>query len=66
MQLSSLRSLDIDGSTILVPIETTKVDASNATSRPTTTRERSSSISVLAKKARVEVRKFVHFVSCKH
>ena len=54
--ISTVSVTDIDGSTMLVPIETTKVVASNATSRPT--RERSSSRLVLAKKARVEVRKF--------
>ena len=54
---------DIDGSTLLVPIESTKVVATTSTS---STRGRTSSRSVLAKKERIEVRKFVHFVSCKH
>ena len=54
---------DIDGSTLLVPIESTKVVANTSTS---SARGRTSSRSVLAKKERIEVRKFVHFVSCKH
>ena len=53
----------IDGSTLLVPIESTKVVAATSTS---SIRGRTSSRSVLAKKERIEVLKFVHFESCKH
>ena len=62
--------IDIDGSTLLVPMQPieTKVvaDTTSTTSTTSSTRGRTSSKSVLAKKERREVRKFVHFASCKH
>ena len=60
----------IDGSTLLVPMQPieTKVvaDTTSTTSTTSSTRGRTSSKSVLAKKEKREVRKFVHFASCKH
>ena len=62
--------IDIDGSTLLVPMQPieTKVvaDTTSTTSTTSSTRGRTSSKSVLAKKERREVRKFGHFASCKH